>query len=198
MLLKFLISRIVGKVAIRGILDLIAIPVTAFWDAWVCQNILKEARLRAIGPSSIQERIEQYFPNPEILSDDFKSQAIRVVAYVIVCTENLHPNLVLLVYQLHQKLNPQNLEYPVNEEVLFDNQFQLSPKELILIAKIMAFAIIIDGKIARKEKNIFLRFTQNAGIAIKKDGLNAELRKIYQGKPFSVTSIFQVDNFERA
>lgn len=188
--LKFLVSRIVGRVAIRGIFDLIAIPVTAFWDAWVCYNILKEARLRAIGPSAIQERIESYFPNPENLSEEFKSQVLRAVAYIIIATENLHPNLAYLVMQLHNKLKPQNLEFPINEELLFQNSHQLQKNELFIVAKIMAFAIIIDGKIASKEKKIFREFTQNANIFIRLEGLELELQKIYQGKPFSVSSIF--------
>ncbi len=190
LLLKFLVSRIVGRVAIRGIFDLIAIPVTSFWDAWICYNILKEARLRAIGPSAIQERIQSYFPNPENLSEEFKSQVLRSVAYTIISAENFHPNLAYLVVQLHEKLKPQNLEFPINEELLFQNSYQLEKHELFVVAKIMAFAIIIDGKIASKEKNIFSEFTRNADIPIHLEGLELELQKIYQGKPFSVSSIF--------
>ncbi len=190
LLLKFIVSRIVGRVAVRGIFDLIAIPVTAFWDAWICYNILKEARLRAIGPSAIQERIQTYFPNPENLSEEFKAQVLRSVAYTIVSTENLHPNLAYLVVQLHEKLKPQNLEFPINEELLFQNSHQLQKNELLIVAKIMAFAIIIDGKITSKEKNIFNKFVSNAKIPVHLEGLDLELQKIYQGKSFSVSSIF--------
>jgi len=189
LLLKFLVSRILGTVAIRGIFDLIAIPVTAFWDAWVCYQVLREARLRAIGPSSIHERIQSYFPQPDQLSDEFKSEIIRAVAYIIVSTENFHPNLAYLTIELYNTLNPKYLEYPINEELLFQNLSKFSENESKLLVKIMAFAIIIDGKITKKEKSNFIKFANLSKVKIRPDGLKSELRKIYQGKEFSITSI---------
>lgn len=190
LLLKFLVSRIVGRVAIRGFLDLVAIPVTAFWDAWVCNNIMKEARLRAIGPSAVQERINHYFPTSQSFSEETKSQVMRAVAYMIISTENLHPNLAYLTLKLHEQLKPQTLEFPINEELLFENFFQLKTDELVLVSKIMAFAIIIDGKISSKERKIFLNFNEKANIKVNPKGLDIELHKIYQGKPFSISSIY--------
>lgn len=99
-LLKLLIGRILGRVALRGALELVAIPVTAFWDAWVCKKILREARLRIIAPSAVEERIQAYLPDPQHLPENLKNDIIRAIAVTVITSEHLHPNLTYLLKRL--------------------------------------------------------------------------------------------------
>lgn len=188
-LLKLLVGRILGRVALRGALELIAIPVTAFWDAWVCKKILREARLRIIAPSAVEERIHAYLQDTQNLSENLKNDIIRAIAVTVITSEHLHPNLAYLLKRLQETLQPKQPEYPVNEELLLQNIVHYPHEYQQIILKWMAFAILIDGHISRKDVTTFAHYAQICNVPIRKDGLFTELKKLYQGKPFSISSI---------
>ena len=71
-LLKALLSRALGRLAARAALELVAVPVTAVWNMFVSRKVLREARLRVMGPSLastlaqwVQEPLREQEPSPE-------------------------------------------------------------------------------------------------------------------------------------
>jgi hypothetical protein len=50
--LRRLLVRVFGRAGLRSWIPFISVPVTACWDAFVCRRALREARLRAMGPSA--------------------------------------------------------------------------------------------------------------------------------------------------
>jgi hypothetical protein len=62
---KLVVRRLLGRVAVRGVLGalvpFVAVPVTALWNAVVAWLVLREARIRAMGPSAVDELLELTF-----------------------------------------------------------------------------------------------------------------------------------------
>lgn len=50
-LLRLLLRRALGRVVARAALEAVAVPVTALWNVYVCRKVLREARLRVMGPA---------------------------------------------------------------------------------------------------------------------------------------------------
>ena len=96
-LAKLLIRRLMGRVALRGLLPFVALPVSAFWNGVVMWLVLREARIRAMGPSAIDELVKVIFDDAPELSAQGRLSAVRAVASAIVRTQDLHPNLVRLL-----------------------------------------------------------------------------------------------------
>ena len=57
--------RILGRVAVRSVLGalvpFVAVPVTATWNALLTWKLLREARIRAMGPSAVAELVDGVF-----------------------------------------------------------------------------------------------------------------------------------------
>ncbi|MGH7284795.1 MAG: LBF_2804 family protein, partial [Polyangiaceae bacterium] len=91
-LVKALVRRALSRAFVRAWLPLVAVPVTATWNGIVAWLILREARVRAMGPSAAIEMIGVLFENAHDLSDLGRAAALRAVASSIVRTRDMHPN----------------------------------------------------------------------------------------------------------
>jgi hypothetical protein len=57
-LVKMLVRRTVGRAFVRSWLPFVAVPLTAAWNGVVCRLIIREARIRAMGPSAAKEMLD--------------------------------------------------------------------------------------------------------------------------------------------
>lgn len=101
-LLKALLRRVLGRFVARAALEFVAVPVTAAWNAVVCYRVLREARLRAMGPSLAQE-LAQWIAGPgEGLRQS--EAGLRLTAWALGCAivknQFVHPNWVALLEHL--------------------------------------------------------------------------------------------------
>src|SRR6187402_1519404 len=54
---KAIVERAIGRLATRSVLAFTAIPINAIWNALVCWFVLREARIRVMGPSAASEML---------------------------------------------------------------------------------------------------------------------------------------------
>lgn len=149
-LLKALLRRALGRAAARSALELVAIPVTALWNALVTHWVLGEARLRIIGPSA---SLELYQWTGDQRNDPLPVEAI---ACVIVKAQSVHPNTDHLGRLfLGGGPVPTNLG---NESAFLARLEAASPERAQTTLRTMAAAAIIDGRLTRREREL-LRHT---------------------------------------
>lgn len=151
-IMKALVRRALGRAATRAVLELIAAPVTAIWDAVVCWLIVREARLRVIGPSAAMEFVAMLIP--EACSDALADCALRAVGASIVRTQDLHPNHVALLRTLKSKLGRATPEGFDDSRRFLDALGALAPHEQTVTLRVLATASIIDGQLARAETRL--------------------------------------------
>lgn len=151
-ILKALVRRALGRAATRAVLELIAVPVTAVWDALVCGLIVREARLRVIGPSAAMEFVAMLVPSA--VSDALADCALRSVGAAIVRTEDLHPNHVALLRTLRDRLG-RPMPEALDDSARFLAALQALPTaEQTVALRVLATASIIDGHLARAETRL--------------------------------------------
>ncbi len=158
-LVKMLLRRILARVLVRGtlqaLLPFVGVPVTAAWNAIVTWWILREARIRAMGPSASQELVDLIFADAPNLSDAGRLSAARAVAASIVRTQDLHPNLSALLDEVmvHVKDTGKAELDDVGE---FLAQLKvLPPQELRVTLQVLAIACIVDGRFTTREKRLW-------------------------------------------
>src|SRR5690606_18839773 len=84
-----------------------AVPITACWNAVVCWLIMREARIRAMGPSASRAMMDIVFAAQGApLSEKAKTCALSGVASSIVRTQDLHPNLATMFREVVRRLGP--------------------------------------------------------------------------------------------
>jgi hypothetical protein len=102
-ILRVFLRRVATRLAVRGIIPLLAGPLYAAWNAFIIWRIITEARLRAYGPAAIDAMIDALF------SRDGPSEAAREAVLhgageMTRCAADAHPNYVYLLARLREAL----------------------------------------------------------------------------------------------
>ena len=105
MLAKVLLRKLTGRAATRVWLEFIAVPITAFWNAIVCWLVLKEVRVRALGPSMSMEFADMLLHDLSGVSLPAQETMLQAVGSIIVRSADPHPNLVYLLKHLSDRLH---------------------------------------------------------------------------------------------
>ena len=195
-LIKALVRRMLGRAFVRGWLPFVAVPVTAAWNAFVCWLIMREARIRAMGPSAAKEMIDIAFDGEPPLSPPAKAAVLRAVASSIVRTEDLHPNLAALLHEIAlrvhevERLNPrERLEARDDGGDLDDSRAFLSclarlgRAEQTVVLRVLAIASIIDGRLTRAEKRLLCEARSLCGLDPDLAGVERLRRAFIDGAP---------------
>lgn len=160
---KLLIRRVLSRVALRGLLPFVAVPVTALWNAIVMWLVLREARIRAMGPSAILELVNVIFDDAPELSEAGRLSAVRAVAAAIVRTQDLHPNLVRLLTNVARRTGDTGKNELDDVALFLSNLKTLAPAELKVSLQVLSVACVLDGRLSGREKQLWGDALEAAG-----------------------------------
>ncbi len=180
-LAKMLIRRLMGRVALRGLLPFVALPVSAFWNGVVMWLVLREARIRAMGPSAIDELVKVIFDDAPELSEKGRLSAVRAVASAIVRTQDLHPNLVRLLTAVASRTGDTGTNELDDVSLFLENLKALDAVELKVSVQLIAVACIVDGKLSGREKKLWSDAMSAVGRSVEYDGLKRLLKGFVSG-----------------
>jgi len=151
---KFVVRRALGRAATRAVLELVAVPVNALWDALVCWFIIHEARLRVMGPSAARELTASLFPGDAPVPPAVAAASLRAVASAVVRTQDLHPNLVSLLECLRARLGADEV-IELDDPARFLAELRgLDRDAQARVLRVLAVASVIDGRLARAERRL--------------------------------------------
>lgn len=152
-LLKVVIRRIFGRLLARAAFEFVAIPVTALWNVFVCHRVLREARIRAMGPSFAKE-LAAWILAPIREAGGPSPQDLRLIAWAlgtsIVKNGFVHPNWVALMAHLEL---PEKTDGDFGDCPRFLAQLKTAPapRQRAGLRALLA-AAILDGRISRLER----------------------------------------------
>jgi hypothetical protein len=148
---KQLVVGVLPRIATRYLLAFTAIPINGLWNGLVCWSVLREARIRVMGPSAALEMLDAVLEHEPAPSAELCLVIHRAVASCIVRTRELHPNHVAIVRAVRQRLGE-----PVDGAA---DRFLaalpgLTPPEQRLVIRMLAVAAILDGRLVRPERRL--------------------------------------------
>jgi hypothetical protein len=162
-LLKVVLRRVLSRAALRWVLPFVGVPVTALWNALITYRVTKEARLRAMGPSSAMEVCARVF---DVEGErETRVMMLRAVASCVVRTRDLHPNLRFLLLEIHKRLGKEIPADPDNTEEFLRRLRELPPTEQVHVVEMLCYAAIIDGRITRQERRLILEASAATGLS---------------------------------
>ena len=96
-------ARIGGRAAARSVVELAAAPVFAIWNLLVCRKVMREVRVRALGPHLAQRLLDDTFPRGAgAESPQVQETALLALRTAIVAAGGRHPNLELIGHALFE------------------------------------------------------------------------------------------------
>ncbi len=168
---KLLVRRIAGRALVRTWLPFVAVPGTAAWNGIVCYVVLREARIRVMGPSAAHELIAAIFDQGITLSPEGRVTLVRAVASSIVRTEDLHPNLQAVLIEIMRRVDdslPDNID---DSQAFLEHVKRLDKSEQKMALQTLAAAAIIDGRFSGTEEKL-------VGEALVACGLSPDVRPV--------------------
>ncbi|HEY0882576.1 MAG TPA: hypothetical protein VGD87_13630, partial [Archangium sp.] len=159
----------------------VALPVTAAWNAIVMWMVLREARIRAMGPTAVDELVNYVFDDAPKLSDAGRLSALRAVAAAIVRTQDLHPNLVRLLQSVGARTGDVGPDELDDVGLFLSNLKSLDAAELKLSLQVLAVACVVDGKLTAREKKLWADARAAAGQSVTYDQLQRLLKAFVAG-----------------
>jgi hypothetical protein len=154
-LFKQLVAHALPKLATRYVLAFTAIPINGLWNGLVCWSVLREARIRVMGPSAALEMLEAVLEHEPSPSNALVFAMHRAVGSAIVRTRELHPNHVAIVRALRQRLGEPPPGAQLDDSGAFLKQLrELEPAERRVAVRTLAAAAIIDGRLVRAERRL--------------------------------------------
>jgi len=174
-LLKALLRRALGRAVARSALELIAIPVTALWNAVVTHWVLGEARLRIIGPSAGLE-LSRWTDHADEADRDL---SLKAIACVIVKAQSVHPNTEHLGRLfLGSRVAPADL----GDEASFLRELhEAGAAQGRSTLRTLVSAAIIDGRLTRRERKLLERAFLARGLGTPWDELEDLRRHMVAG-----------------
>lgn len=170
-LLKLLVRRILGRVLVRSVvgalIPFVAVPVTAAWNAIVSYLVVREARIRAMGPSAVDEALSKLLDpeSPSALSPEGRLSVVRAVGAAIVRTEDLHPNLARLLEGVRARVGqPGGPGDALDDVPAFLSALPTLPEhDRRTTLRVLALALAIDGRITSRESRLFRQALEASG-----------------------------------
>ena len=180
--LKAVGRKIAGRSGLRAVMEFIAVPVYAFWNGLIAYWVLRQARIRAMGPSAVEEFSQVIYAKARDYGETAHLAAFRAIGAAIVRTVDLHPNLIAFMNSTYRYLgNPGEVELD-SSPLFLESLDYLPADEQDFALKVYVLASILDGKLARREKRLLLKAFEICGYEADLSGIKSLRRSFVGGR----------------
>jgi hypothetical protein len=134
----------------------IAVPVTGLWNVAVLWKVGRETRLRLFGYQLAEYVATEALSDRRLeeLSAKAKEGCIRVVANAVVLTQRAHPNMIVLLARLAERLEiDEDVRYD-DWDGLLDVLARVPEHERFLLLDLLSVSAAFDGKLSKLEKKL--------------------------------------------
>jgi hypothetical protein len=150
-LFRIIVKKMLGRYALRLVLDMAGIPVYAFWNIWGSRKVMNEARVRVMAPPLIKRcadiLYEEQKENPE-----FVRHIYDTLQLISESKRSFHYNHFLLSISVLNKFEIEIKEEPEYNEKFLKQIPDLSSQSRDGVQKLFVFGIMIDGRLSYREK----------------------------------------------
>jgi len=152
-IIKKILKALLPRIGARSILiPWVGVFVVAFWDAYVINRSIKDAKLRLFGYYFSKYLVDNILLK-KIKDKKFALDiegAIRAIGVIMVLSKSNHPNNLILLVRLSNYLDKE-LNEPDSLDLLLEYMEKLSPQERRYLKVLATIAAIFDGKVTKEE-----------------------------------------------
>lgn len=146
--LRFLLKRVLGRLALRQVTDLVGIPIFAFWNAFASWHIIHEAQVRVMAPLTIREFVDELYE--EWGQDaDFRGLILEALQFVAILKRQYNYAHHLLTETIVDRFNLEQIPLQGNLVEQFGN---ISPTLRKGLERLIIFGVVVDGRLSWVEK----------------------------------------------
>ncbi len=185
-LLRIFLRRVLGRVALRGLLPLITGPLYAAWNAIITWRIMIKAREQALGPFAIEAMIGRLEQEP--LSERTQRVALHTVGALIMANQDAHPNHVYLLSRLldtfQHRQHAIDVDWPGQRFALS----RLERSERFRVLELSIAATVLAGRCKGKRKRFLEELFEACNMAYPHEKVRTWRCQFMNGQSFGSAS----------
>ncbi len=180
---EFVVKQAAPNAVVRILAPYAALPVTAAWNVFVSWKILREARIRVLGPSASEEVFSRILADTTRLSEAGRMCLYRAVGMGIVLKRSVHPNLLALLEGLVRRLGPVPSAHLDDRGRFLEVIAMLSREEQVRALQVLAVATVIDGRLQGRERVMIRQARRACGLSERLNAVDRLLSRFSRGDP---------------
>lgn len=178
---KIILKRILGRYALREIIDMVGIPVFAFWNAYASWVVIHETKVRIMAPNLIRQLCRnlhnKYKNRPE-----FSEYIYDTLQYIAMSKRRYHHNHFLLAKNILFTFTiPVKEAHSVGDDY-FQRIKEADPEIQEGIIQLLLLGFIIDGNLSTKEKEALVKLHDQGIIPYHVATVKTWIRSFVKGK----------------
>jgi hypothetical protein len=155
---RFLLKKVLGRLAVRSVLDMAGIPIYGFWNAYASAVVIRKANMRMYA-HDLMHKAGDWFFEKYSENEVFKSLIYDNLEFIAITKKSFYPTDYLFAkHFLDLFAIPLVKEHHLSENYI-DNLKKLSPELKSDVAKFMVIGFLADGKLGSLEirglKNLY-------------------------------------------
>ena len=183
LVLRLLIRRIGGRAIIKAYLTFTDVLVTGAWDAWVAWRMVRQARIRALGPSACETLMRDILRGEGKVRREVLVAMQRAVASTIVRDRDVHPNLMALMRAIARRAGRIKVPDLDDTKAFLASIDKLEPRERDLVLEVLVLASFPDGRISRAEIHLLTTILEREQRSLDVAALKRVCRQFVNGDP---------------
>lgn len=184
-ILRLVIRRIGGRAIVKAYLTFTDVFVTGAWDAWVAWRMVRQARIRALGPSACESLLRDILRDEGGMRREVLIAMQRAVATTIVRSREVHPNLLALMRAIARRLGPVAIPRLDETASFLAALDRLSERERDLVLEVLVLASFPDGHVSRAEVELITAILGRARRSLDTRALRALCKRFVRGDPLT-------------
>ncbi|MFZ5554167.1 MAG: LBF_2804 family protein [Bacteroidota bacterium] len=183
---KMLVRKILGRYAVRVVVDLAGVPVMATWNAIAANGVLRHAKVRILAPNVIQYTalyLHKKYSNDEI----FRNLLYDILQYLAIKKRSFHENHYLLSVNLLKTFRITTKEkHHLDEKTFLQTLLQLPEEMRQDISKLMVVGMMLDGHLSLLEKKSIREMNEKGICKTNVDELKKIMAEFVNGKGIGI------------
>ncbi|MFD2936029.1 LBF_2804 family protein [Spirosoma flavum] len=176
--INLLLKRFLGSSALRQVSNLASMPFYAFWNAWASWQVLHEAQIRVMAPTTIREFVnelhEEWGKN-----DQFLPLILEALQYVAILKRQYNYAHFLLTETLVDRFDLRA------DSPLTGNFLEQAAKVPVAmrhsLERLIVFGVLVDGNISLREGSQLRKLRKNGFLTYSASEIRRIGREYNQG-----------------
>jgi hypothetical protein len=181
---KLLLRRVLGRFAVREVMDLAGIPVFAFWNAAATRIVLREARVVIMGQHLIEQVLIRIGRPP--LSGADQTLVYDTLQFIAVSKRDFHRNHHYLTERLLTHLGIVAEAYHPLPEDFFDKLKSAPAQVADLCRIIILLGFVLDGELSWRERRRLHELNQEGILKESLSEVTLSKDDFYNGRGLAV------------
>jgi hypothetical protein len=180
-IIKLVVRRIMGRAVIRSVVDMMGIPVYAFWNAWASYMVINETKTRIMAPNIIRHYVSVLKAEQE-QNPAFREMIYDVLQFIAISKRKYHQNHLLLAEEV---LNAFAIEVKTLHEISPDFETRLSNADTLTrkgANQLLLLGFVIDGSISIAERFNTERLFKRKILPVNANALDKACKQFLSGR----------------